>query len=96
MSEEATENVFAKTYTKLTPDEMAIMVRALVVRQAHVESKSKPIKIDLQSVEIKLDGSVTYLSWSCRVRRGLEGKNLDGYIIGEMVVPAKGSTEHSE
>jgi gag-polypeptide of LTR copia-type len=42
-------------------------------------------------VEIKLDGSATYLSWSRRVRRALEGKNLDGYITGEMVVSTKGS-----
>jgi hypothetical protein len=52
--------------------------------------------VDLQSVEIKLDGPATYLSWLRQVRRALEGKNLDEYITGEMVVPAKGSAEYSE
>jgi gag-polypeptide of LTR copia-type len=47
-------------------------------------------------VKIKLDGSGTYLSWSRRVRRALEGKNLDRYITGEMVVPAKGSAKYNE
>jgi hypothetical protein len=75
---------------------MAIMVRALAVHQAPIESKPKPIKVDLQPVEIKLDGPATYLSWSCRVRRALEGENLDGYITGEMAVPTKGSAEYSE
>jgi hypothetical protein len=85
-----------KNCAKLTLDEMTIMVRALTVHQAPVESKPKPIKVDLQSVEIKLDGPAMYLSWSCWVRRALEGKNLDGNITGEMAVPAKGSTEYSE
>jgi gag-polypeptide of LTR copia-type len=96
MSAEATENVFAKTCTKLTPNEMAITVRVLAVCQAHVESKPKLVKVDLQSVKIKLDGSITYLSWSRWVRRALEGKNLDGYITGEMIVSAKGSAEYIE
>jgi gag-polypeptide of LTR copia-type len=91
ISEEAIENVFAKTCAKLTSDKMTIMVRALNVHQSPVKSKPKPVKVDLQSVEIKLDGSATYLSWSRRVRRVLEGKNLDGYITGEMVVSTKGS-----
>jgi hypothetical protein len=56
------------------------MVRVLVVHQAPVESKPKSVKVDIQSVEIKLDGSVTYLSWSRQVRRTLEGKNMNGYI----------------
>jgi hypothetical protein len=60
ISEEATENAFAKACA----DEMTIMMRALAVRQAPVESKLKPVKVDLQSVEIKLDGSATFLSWS--------------------------------
>ena len=68
----------------------------MAVYQAPVESKPKPVKLDLQSVEIKLDGPATYLSWSYRVKRALEGKNLDGYITGEMVVPAKGSAWYSE
>jgi gag-polypeptide of LTR copia-type len=96
MLEEATENVFVKACAKLTPDEMAIMVRVSAVHQAPLESKLKPVKVDLQSVEIKLDGPAMYLSWSCRIRRALEGKNLDGYITGETVVPAKGSAEYSE
>jgi catalase (peroxidase I) len=52
MSDEATENAFAKACAKLTHDEMTIMVRALVVRQAPVESKPKSIKVDFQYVEI--------------------------------------------
>jgi hypothetical protein len=62
MLEKATENAFAKACAKLTPDEMAIMVRTLVVHQAPVESKPKPVTVDLQPVEIKLDRSTTYLS----------------------------------
>ena len=54
------------------------------------------MKLELQSVEIKLDGPATYLSWSRRVKRALEGKNLDGYITGEMVVPEKDSAGYSE
>jgi hypothetical protein len=96
MSEEATENAFAEVCAKLTPDEMTIMVRALAVHQAPIESKSKPIKVDLQPMEIKLDGPTTYLSWSCHVRRALEGKNLDKYITGEIAVLAKGSAEYNE
>jgi hypothetical protein len=52
MYEEATENAFAKSCAKLTPDEMTIIVRALVVHQAPIESKLKLIKVDLQLVEI--------------------------------------------
>jgi hypothetical protein len=48
------------------------------VRQVFVESKSKPVKLNLKSVKIKLNRPTTYLSWSHRVRRVLEGKNLDG------------------
>jgi gag-polypeptide of LTR copia-type len=55
-----------------------------------------PVKLDLQYVEIKLDGPTTYLSWSRRIRRALEGKNLYGNTTCEMVVSAKGLTEYSE
>ena len=95
MSGDESENVFAKACSKLTPDELAIMVRALTVCQVPVERKSKVMKLELQSVEIKLDGPATYLSWSRRVKRALEGKNLDGYITGEMVVPEKDSARYS-
>jgi hypothetical protein len=47
-------------------------------------------------VEIKLDGLVTYLSCLHQIRRTLEGKNLDGYITGEMIVSAKSLVEYSE
>ena len=67
MSGEESENAFAKACSKLTPDELAIMVRALTVCQVPAESKPKVIKLDLQSVEIKLDGPATYLSWSRQV-----------------------------
>ena len=96
MSGDESENAFAKACSKLTPDELAIMVRALTVCQVPAESKSKVMKLELQSVEIKLDGPATYLSWSRRVKRALEGKNLDGYITGDMVVPEKDSAGYSE
>jgi hypothetical protein len=72
MSEKVIKNAFAKVCAKLTPDEMTIMVRALAMHQAPVESKPKPIKVDLQPMEIKLNGPATHLSWSRRVRRSLE------------------------
>jgi hypothetical protein len=50
-----------KFYAKMTLDEMAIMVRALVVHQAPVKSKPKLIKVDLQLMEISLKHTNYYV-----------------------------------
>jgi hypothetical protein len=43
---------------------------------------SQIMMLDLLSVDLKLDGLTTYLSWSCRIEAALVGKRLDEYLIG--------------
>jgi hypothetical protein len=40
------------------------------------------VKLDLPSIDLKLDGPTTYLSWSRRIEADLVGKRLEGYLTG--------------
>jgi hypothetical protein len=48
-----------------------------------VSTHPQPVKLDLQPVNLKLDGPTTYLSWSHPIKGALEGRNLKGFLIGE-------------
>jgi lipid-binding SYLF domain-containing protein len=50
---------------------------------AEVSTHPQPVKLDLLLVDLKLDGPATYLSWSCRIKGFLAGRNLEGFLTGE-------------
>ena len=46
------------------------------------------VKFDLQTVELKLDGPASYLSWSRRIETALEGRKLQRYLTeDESAIP---------
>jgi hypothetical protein len=57
---------------------------------------SQAMKLDLSSVDLKLDGPAMYLSWSHRIKTVLAGKRLDGYLTGAKAEPASDSVEEDE
>ena len=69
MSGEETGNAFAKACAKLTPDEVAaLVVRALAVCQAPLESKPNGQEVELPPIDMRLEGPT------------LEVKDLKGYL----------------
>jgi hypothetical protein len=94
MAEEG-KNPMEGVMTKLSAIELQMLMRAFSV--AASESTPRPVqRIDLPLLDRKLDGSASYLSWSRRVKYTLEGKDLEGYLIGDKKEPAEGSPARAE
>ncbi|KAJ6846676.1 uncharacterized protein M6B38_282715 [Iris pallida] len=80
---------------KLDADDVATLMKLIKVSAGDSATRASP-KLELPSIDLKLDGPATYLSWSRRVRRILAGKNLEGFLTGEKTEPEEGSTERDE
>ena len=67
------------------------MVELLTAKKDEVPSSSKEIdmvqKLELLSVDIKLEGMKNYLAWSRRTLLQLQSKKLEGFINGEITEP---------
>ena len=63
----------------------------LTAKKDEVPSSSKEIdmvqKLELLSVDIKLEGMKNYLAWSRRTLLQLQSKKLEGFINGEITEP---------
>ncbi|XP_020240779.1 uncharacterized protein LOC109819453 [Asparagus officinalis] len=71
---------------KLNPAEVSTLMKLMKLSAG--ESATKPSKkLELPTIDLKLDGPNTYLSWSRRVRYILAGRNLEGYLTGEVTEP---------
>jgi hypothetical protein len=57
---------------------------------------SQAMKLDLSSIDLKLDGPNMYLSWSHKIEAALVGKRLDRYLTGANVEPASNNVEKDE
>jgi hypothetical protein len=94
MAEEG-KNPMEVVMTKLSATKLQMLMRAFNV--AASESTPRPVqRIDIPLLDRKLDGPISYLSWSRRVRYTLEGKDLEGYLTGDKKEPAEGSPERAE
>ena len=67
------------------------LVELLIAKKDDVPSSSKEIdmvqKLELLSVDIKLEGMKNYLAWSRRTLLQLQSKKLEGFINGEITEP---------
>ena len=67
------------------------LVELLTAKKDEVPSSSKEIdmvqKLELMSVDIKLEGMKNYLAWSRRALLQLQSKKLEGFINGEITEP---------
>jgi hypothetical protein len=54
---------------------------------AEVSTHPQSVKLNLSPVDLKLDGSATYLSWSRRIKGALAGRNLEGFLTEENEEP---------
>ena len=67
------------------------LVELLTAKKDEVPSSSKEIdmvqKLELLSVDIKLEGMKNYLAWSRRTLLQLQSKKLEGFINGEITEP---------
>ena len=67
------------------------LVELLTAKKDEVPSSSKEIdmvqKLELMSVDIKLEGMKNYLAWSRRTLLQLQSKKLEGFINGEITEP---------
>jgi hypothetical protein len=57
---------------------------------------SQVMKLDLSSIDLKLDGPDMYLSWSHKIEAALVGKRFDRYLTGAKVEPASNNVEKDE
>ncbi|XP_078148100.1 uncharacterized protein LOC144543639 [Carex rostrata] len=101
MSGDGTGGTGLECLGKIDPEVLKVLVGLIQGASASTKPAISapaqvPVKLDLQNVELKLDGSATYLSWSRRVKRALSGRNLEGYLTGEKGEPTKDSVEHNE
>ena len=71
--------------------ELGKLMKLLTAKKDDVPSSSKEIdmvqKLELLSVDIKLEGMKNYLAWSRRTLLQLQSKKLEGFINGEITEP---------
>jgi hypothetical protein len=93
--EEEGKNPMKGVIAKLSATELQMLMRAFSV--AVSESTPRPVqRIDLSLLDRKLDGPTSYLNWLRQVRYTLEGKDMEGYLIGDKKESAEGSSERAE
>ena len=80
---------------KLNPAEVSTLMKLMKLSAG--ESATKPSKkLELPTIDLKLDGPGTYLSWSRRVRYTLTGRNMEGYLTGEVTESEEDSEGRDE
>jgi hypothetical protein len=70
-----------KLIAKLDPVDVKTLFELMrMLKGVVVLTHPQPVKLDLPPVNLKLDGLVTYLSWSRRIKGALVGKNMEGFL----------------
>jgi hypothetical protein len=76
-----------KLTAKLDPADVKTLFEFMrMSKGAEVSMHPQSVKLNLplmDLMDLKLDGSATYLSWSCRIKSSLVGRNLDGFLTRE-------------
>jgi hypothetical protein len=83
-------DLMKEAFAKLSGDEIAAFMRAFSATSS--VNAPKPAlapapRVELPSIDVKLDGPASYLSWSRRVRYTLVGRRLEGYLTGAIIEP---------
>jgi hypothetical protein len=85
---------------KLSVTEVKILMELMKLSATKGEGSglapSHAMKLDLSSIDLKLDGPDMYLSWSHKIEAALVGKRLDGYLTGAKVEPTSNNVEKDE
>jgi hypothetical protein len=65
-------------------------------KRAEVLTHPQLVKLDFPPVDLKLDGPVTYLSWSRWIKGALAGRNLEEFLTGENEEPKQDTVGWNE
>jgi hypothetical protein len=85
------------TFAKLSGDEIADFMRAFSAASSVNAPKPAPApRVELPSIDVKLDGTASYLSWSRRVRYTLVGRRLEKNLTGAITEPDEGTLAWEE
>jgi hypothetical protein len=87
-----------KLLEKINPEVLKVLVgliqgKSISTRTTASASTQVQVKLDTP-IDLKLDGSTTYLSWLRRIEAALVGKRLEGYLTG--AEPASDSAHANE
>jgi hypothetical protein len=64
-----------KLIAKLDPTDVGTLFELMrMSKGVEISTNPQPVKLDLPSVDLKFDGSTTYLNWSRRVNSALAGR----------------------
>lgn len=75
---------------KSDENDVKLLIKWIWMKQA--EASASELAMELHQVDLKLDGPATYLSWSRRIRGALAGRDLEGYLTGEVEEPSDHKT----
>jgi hypothetical protein len=94
-------DIMKEVFVKLSVDEIAAFMRAFSAASNVNAPKPAPaptlaLRVELPPIDVKLDGPVSYLSWSRRVRYTLVGRRLEGYLTGAITEPDEGTPTWEE
>ncbi|KAK8957941.1 hypothetical protein KSP39_PZI000182 [Platanthera zijinensis] len=83
------EGTMVDVFKMLGPDELATLLSVL-------GSLQRSAKLELTQIDLKLDGSTTYLSWSRRVKKILAAKQVGGFLTGALKKPEHAAKDEWE
>jgi hypothetical protein len=73
-----------KLIAKLDPEDVGTLLELMrISKRAEVSTHPQSVKLDLPLVDLKLNGPVTYLSWSRRIKNALARRNMEGFLMGK-------------
>jgi hypothetical protein len=89
-------NPMEEIVKKLDLTDLVTLMQFMRISMGESTTRPPSLKLEIPPIDLKLNGPTTYLSWSCQVRYTLAGRNLEGFLMGDMVEPVEGATMRDE